>query len=73
MDELAKLRWQCRRGCKELDLILCQYLETRYPTADAEEKAHFKALLKLDDGELLKKLEAHETDLFFKYGYSIQI
>jgi succinate dehydrogenase flavin-adding protein (antitoxin of CptAB toxin-antitoxin module) len=26
--ELAKLKWQCRRGCLELDLLLSQCLET---------------------------------------------
>jgi antitoxin CptB len=53
MDELARLRWQCRRGSLELDLILEKYLETRYLVADVEEKARFVDLLKLDDGELL--------------------
>jgi antitoxin CptB len=53
VDELAKLRWQCRRGTKELDLMLLDYLETRYPTASMEEKARFVELLKLDDAELM--------------------
>lgn len=53
MDDLAKLRWQCRRGSRELDLLLSNYLETRYPVADEEEKARFAALLKLDDSELM--------------------
>lgn len=53
MNELAKLRWQCRRGSRELDLLLNNYLETRYPVADDEEKARFVELLKLDDDELM--------------------
>lgn len=53
MDDLAKLRWQCRRGTKELDLMLLDYLETRYPTASVEEKARFVELLKLDDTDLM--------------------
>jgi antitoxin CptB len=55
MDELAKLRWQCRRGSRELDLLLDNYLNTRYPVADEEEKARFVELLKLDDTELLNQ------------------
>lgn len=55
MSELAKLRWQCRRGSKELDLLLNNYLETRYPVADEEEKMRFIEMLKLDDSELLKQ------------------
>jgi antitoxin CptB len=52
MDELAKLRWQCRRGSRELDLLLNRYLDTRYPLADEEEKARFVELLKRDDSQL---------------------
>jgi antitoxin CptB len=56
MDELSRLRWQCRRGSLELDLILEKYLETGYLAATAEEKARFAELLKLEDGELLALL-----------------
>jgi antitoxin CptB len=53
MNELARLKWQCRRGTKELDLMLKQYLETGYLLADDEEKALFVELLRLEDDELL--------------------
>jgi antitoxin CptB len=56
MDELSRLKWQCRRGSLELDLILEKYLETGYLAATDEEKARFSELLKLDDGELLELL-----------------
>ena len=42
-----RLKWQCRRGLLELDLILARYLE-RHP-ADRE----IGALLDLPDNELL--------------------
>lgn len=59
MDELAKLRWQCRRGSLELDLLLNRYLETRYPVAGEEEKACFVEMLKLDDSELLVQCDGY--------------
>jgi antitoxin CptB len=52
MDELARLKWQCRRGTKELDFLLNRYLETRYLVADKQERALFAALLELEDDEL---------------------
>jgi antitoxin CptB len=52
-DELAKIKWQCRRGSKELDLLLNEYLEKQYPTANNEEKARFIAMLSLDDFQLM--------------------
>jgi len=52
MDELARLRWQCRRGTKELDYLLNRYLETGYLVADQLEREMFVALLELEDDEL---------------------
>jgi antitoxin CptB len=53
MTELGKLRWQCRRGSRELDLLLNNYLQTQYPLADEDEKTRFTEILKLDDPEML--------------------
>jgi antitoxin CptB len=56
VNELARLKWQCRRGMKELDLLLENYLATEYLHADAAEKARFITLLALEDDELLAVL-----------------
>ncbi len=48
----ARLRWQCRRGMRELDQLLSAYLDLGYPRATADEKAAFAALLELPDPEL---------------------
>ncbi len=53
MHQLARLRWQCRRGTKELDFMLQRYLDSGYAMADDEEKAQFIELLKREDDELL--------------------
>jgi antitoxin CptB len=53
MDELARLKWQCRRGTKELDFLLNRYLENGYLVADDREKALFVELLGLEDDVLI--------------------
>jgi len=53
MNELARLRWQCRRGTKELDFLLNRYLETGYLAADQREKDLFIELLGLEDDVLV--------------------
>ncbi len=58
MDELARLRWQCRRGTKELDFLLNRYLETGYLVADQEEMNLFVELLGMEDDELAAVLMA---------------
>ena len=49
----SRLRWQCRRGMKELDQLLTSYLEGDYEAAPARDKAAFHALLELSDPELV--------------------
>ncbi len=46
------MRWQCRRGMRELDDLLIRYLERRYESADDDEKSAFRAVLELPDPEL---------------------
>ena len=49
---LARLRWRCRRGLLENDLILARYLETRGAAITADEVAALDRLLDLADNEL---------------------
>ena len=49
----AQLRWQCRRGMRELDLLLADFLANDYAGAGNEQKAAFRALLSLSDPELI--------------------
>ncbi len=47
--EAGRLRWRCRRGMKELDVLLMRYLEERFESApDAEQRA-FESLLDIQD------------------------
>ena len=52
-DSTKRLRWQCRRGMKELDQLLSAYLDNDYDAATATDKAAFCALLELSDPELV--------------------
>jgi antitoxin CptB len=53
MDELARLKWQCRRGTKELDFLLNRYMETGYLVADQGERDLFVELLGFEDDQLI--------------------
>jgi antitoxin CptB len=50
--DLARLRWRCRRGMRELDALLTGYFERGYPRAVAAERDAFARLLELPDPEL---------------------
>ena len=45
----GRLRWRCRRGMKELDILLTRYLDERYGAAPAEEQDAFRLLLESQD------------------------
>jgi antitoxin CptB len=49
---LAALRWACRRGMLELDLLFSQFLDKGYPQLSLEEQALFKEFLLCTDPEL---------------------
>ena len=52
MSQQSRLKWQCRRGMRELDELLLRYLETRYPHDSEDDKAAFRAVLELADPDL---------------------
>ena len=49
---LSQLRWQCRRGMRELDELLLAYLVNEYSAGSDEKKDAFHELLALSDPEL---------------------
>lgn len=48
-EELGKLRWRCRRGMKELDVLLTRYVEEGYRDALPAQQEAFLALLEAPD------------------------
>ncbi len=61
--ELSQLRWHCRRGVKELDVVLTNYLENHYLHSTTDIQQAFKTLLKLEDPILMSLvMDHHQTD-----------
>ncbi len=54
---LDRLRWRCRRGLLELDLVLGDFLEARYSKLSVEEQSAFERLLALPDTTLYAYLQ----------------
>lgn len=57
---LSRLRWHCRRGMRELDVLLTRYFEQAYPSASAEQQLAFEAVLDLQDPLILAYLTGAE-------------
>lgn len=46
------LRWRCRRGMRELDLLLSRWLDRRWEGAGADRRAAFLRILEEPDPQL---------------------
>lgn len=62
-----RLRWACRRGMLELDLILLPFLDNVFPSLTDENKALFEKLLTSEDQDLfswfMHRIEPDDSDL----------
>ena len=56
-----RLLWHCRRGMKELDILLARYARHRYAGAPARQQAAFEALLALPDPQIADYLLGYAT------------
>lgn len=54
--DLNRLRWHCRRGMLELDLVLERFLEENYAGLTVQQRQEFETLLELEDHELWQRV-----------------
>jgi len=52
MENLQKLAWRCRRGTKELDVLMQRFLNNYYQTASEDLQRAFERMLDMQDPEL---------------------
>lgn len=58
--ELKRLRWRCRRGMRELDVLFNAYLDRAWPTASDEERGVFLQLMDCEDDRLWRWFMGYE-------------
>ncbi len=57
--EARRLLWRCRRGMKELDVLLERYVRSHLPAASRNERQALTQLLDLPDPQLADYLFGH--------------
>jgi antitoxin CptB len=71
-EKFARLRWSCRRGMLELDVLLGNFLEEAFLTLPADEQAIFTRLLAENDQDLFMwltgKLMAEDPEFAMMIG-----
>lgn len=67
MSELARMRWKCRRGMLELDLLLRDFLGSGYQDLDEAGQRLFDRILDYPDAVLLEwmmgRIRPTDTDV----------
>ncbi len=53
MSQRSRLIWRCRRGIREMDILLLDYLESHYDYASVKEQNIFEELLEETDLDIL--------------------
>lgn len=59
--DARRLLWRCRRGMKELDVLLERFARTRYAAVPPDQKRAFARLLDLPDPDLVDYLFGYVT------------
>jgi antitoxin CptB len=52
MAEIDRVRWHCRRGLLELDIVLNRFLDRHFETLSPQKRAVLSRLLDYPDNEL---------------------
>ena len=59
--EIGQLRWRCRRGMRELDVLLASYVEHEYPHAAPAQQEAFSRLLEAQDPQIYAYFMGRES------------
>lgn len=62
MQDINRLKWLCRRGTKEMDFLMEEFLENHYPSATQEIKDAFYKLLNYPDSQIMDLVFYGKTD-----------
>ena len=73
MGELDKIRWHCRRGLLELDLILENFNRQHLTSLEPEQLARFKELLAFPDNDLLDLVMGRAASPDERYNNVLQL
>ena len=58
---LNKLRWKSRKGIRELDILLQNYLDIHYSSLNSLDKKLFEEILEIDTYDLLNAISGKSS------------
>ena len=61
MAEIDRVRWRCRRGLLELDVVLSRFLDRHFETLSSQQRASLNRLLDYPDNDLWDFLSGKQS------------
>ena len=61
--DFNRIRWQCRRGMLELDLLLNDFFDSTYSGLNTSERSAFAVLLSYPDQTVQRWLLGEDTEI----------
>lgn len=68
----SRLRWRCRRGIREMDILLQRFIDECYPALTEDEQGLFEQLLEETDLDILAWIMGKSAPDNPAYGKLIQ-
>jgi antitoxin CptB len=69
----ARLKWACRRGMLELDVLFMPFVDNVYEHLNEDDRVTFERLLECDDPELFAWFMGHERCKDEKLNAMVQL
>ena len=60
LDSKARLRWACRRGMLELDVLFMPFVDEAFDSLSVQQQAVLQRLLEADDPDLFAWFMGHQ-------------
>ena len=70
-EEKARIKWACRRGMLELDVVIMPFFEECFEGLSDDEQQDFVALLECDDPDLFTWIMGHGRSETLKHASMI--
>lgn len=62
MQDINRLKWLCRRGTKEMDFLMEEFLKRHYPSSSEQIKQAFFKLLNYPDSRIMDLVFHNQVD-----------
>ncbi|MDA9556318.1 succinate dehydrogenase assembly factor 2 [Vibrio sp.] len=70
-EEKARIKWACRRGMLELDVVIMPFFEERFEQLTGSDQRDFVSLLECDDPDLFAWIMGHARSENLKHASMI--